>query len=578
MRKPPLHPVDPIGNLRDLLFKSCNSYSDRIALKSKKGGVYHSLTYEQLWCQVIEMATAYARLDLRPGDQVAVLSENRTEWVVAYLAAVTTGLVVVPIDKDLTPQEMVRVLKYSKAKTLICSQEYVNRLNRYRGELEALERWISMEDQTEGVDQSFRQALQMGREARKKGDRSFEGAVVAADDLAAVIFTSGTTGKPKGVMLTHGNIASNTTAISQCVSIRGAVALSVLPLHHTYECTAGLLVALHQGCTICHAESLRRIADNLRETKATVMLGVPLLFESFYRRLESTIQERGGRRFKLAKLIADVLEQVFRLNLRRRIFKQIHENLGGHLELLISGGAAINPAVSRGFRELGIHFIQGYGLTETSPIIAVNRVNCFKDSAVGLPLPGLEVKIMGGEIVVRGPSVMKGYYQNEDATKETVKDGWLHTGDLGHFDDDGFLHISGRVKSVIVTPNGKNVYPEEIEGLLNQSPYILESLVWGGSEKDPARVKVQAIIVADREAFEKEFGPGQYDDEKIDGIIGEEIKKYCRDIATYKRVKQFETREQEFEKTTTRKIKRYLYTGKPQDTDSHGSFRSDVVV
>jgi len=282
--------------------------------------VYQSLTYEQLWCQVIEMATAYARLELRPGDQVAVLSENRTEWVVAYLAAVTTGLVVVPIDKDLTPREIVRLLDYSKAKTLICSQEYVNRLKSYRGDLEALEQWISMEDQTEGVDQSFCQALQMGREARRKGDRSFEDAVVAPDDLAAVIFTSGTTGEPKGVMLTHGNIASNTTAISQYVSIRGAVALSVLPLHHTYECTAGLLVALYQGCTICHAESLRRIADNLRETKATVMLGVPLLFETFYRRLEGIIQEKGGRRFKLAKLVAHILERVFRLNLRRRIF------------------------------------------------------------------------------------------------------------------------------------------------------------------------------------------------------------------------------------------------------------------
>ena len=197
---------------------------------------------------------------------------------------------------------------------------------------------------------------------------------------------------------------------------------------------------------------------------------------------------------------------------------------------------------------------------------------------MGLPLPGLEVKIIGGEIVVKGPSIMKGYYQNEDATKETVKDGWLHTGDLGHFDGDGFLHISGRLKSVIVTPNGKNVYPEEIERLLNQSPYVLESLVWGGSENDPSRVTVQAIIVADRETFEKEFGPGQFDDEKIHGIIGEEIKKYCGEIATYKRVKQFVTREQEFEKTTTRKIKRYLYTGKPGDMDSHGSFRKNFVV
>lgn len=567
MKKPPLHSIYPIKDLRDLLVQVSDRYSERIALQSKKNGAYRAVTYRQLREQVGELATAFAEFGLKKGDGVAILSENRTEWAVTYLAAVTTGLIAVPIDKDLTDREICHILNFSKPRILICSREYVQRLEDSRKSVPSLERLISMENEQKGADLSFLDALKTGREALMTGSQSVQEVELENDDLAVILFTSGTTGSSKAVMLTQGNIVANIMATSQYVSIEGGVLLSVLPLHHTYESMGGFLLALYQGCTICHAESLRRIPENLQETKASVMLGVPLLFESLYRRIESGIKEKGERKFRLAKGIASASQRLFRVNLRRQLFKPIHAKFGGNMKLLISGGAAVNPRVAKGLRELGFDFIQGYGMSEASPIISVNRVNCFKDASVGLPLPGLEVKIVDEEIVVRGPSVMAGYYLNEAATRESLKDGWLHTGDFGYFDEDGFLYINGRKKSVIVTPNGKNVYPEEIEALLNESPYILESLVWGGPEKDPAKGEVQAIIVPRIETFDEEWGASNYDQAKIHEVIGKEVKKQCQDLARYKRVKKFRLRSEEFSKTTTRKIKRYLYTGKSHPAD-----------
>ncbi len=563
VKKPPLHSVYPIKDLRDFLIQVADRYSSQVALRSKKHGTYTSLTYSQLGERVRELATAFSEFGLRKGDRVALLSENRTEWAVTYLAAVTAGLVAVPIDRDLTVPEISHILNFSKPRVLICSQKYVDQLKGSRSGIPSLELLISMEEEKEGADLSFPEALRKGQEADSGGSPSLQDRELSADDQAVIIFTSGTTGNSKGVMLTHGNIASNVMATSQYVSIQDGVLLSVLPLHHTYEAMGGFLLALYQGCTVCHAENLRRIPENLRETGATVMLGVPILFETFYRRIESGIKQKGQSKFRLALGIASLCERLLRLNVRRRLFKPIHDQFGGRLQLLISGGAAVNPQVAKGFRELGFDFIQGYGMSEASPIISVNRVNCLKDDSVGLPVPGVEVKIVGEEILVRGPSVMAGYYLNETATRGTLKEGWLHSGDLGYLDPDGFLYINGRRKSVIVTPNGKNVYPEEVEALLDQSRYVLESLVWGGPDEDPSQVEVQAIVVPCAETFDEELGLNQYDEAKMREVIAEAVKEQCRNLARYKRVKKFILRKEEFEKTTTRKIKRYLYTATP---------------
>ena len=562
MKHPPLFPTYPFATLQDLVEEVATRYRDKVALATKDKGAYHTTSFLQLRARVLELSAGLAGLGTSKGDPVALIGENTTEWALSYLAIVSSGRVVVPVDRDLRPGEVRHILEFSEVETVLCSGRFVDDMVSLRAETGRPNRVVSLEEEAGKGDHSFPELLERGyREL--EGEPPYRLPEVGPEDLAAIIFTSGTMGSSKAVMLTHGNLTSNIIATSQFVSIQNDDhdrLLSVLPLHHTYECTCGFLTALYQGASIYHAENLRRIPENLAESRATVVLGVPLLFETMYRRIEKGIRETGERKFRIAKGVASLCER-FGFRIRRRLFKPVHDRLGGSLRLLITGGAAMNPEVSRGFRDLGINCIQGYGMTEASPLIAVNREANPKDSSVGMPLPGVEARIVEGEITVRGPNLMLGYYKNPHATEEALEGGWLHTGDLGHLDRDGFLYVSGRKKSVIVTSNGKNVYPEELEAHLNDRRFIAESLVWGGPWSDPALTEVQAIIVPDVEALDEEFGASNYDDERIEKVIAEEVKQVNRVLANYKRIRQFSRRHEEFEKTTTRKIKRYLYTG-----------------
>lgn len=571
MKYPAAFKLYPIETIRDLLFRATDRYGDGPAVGAKREGAYAMLSYRELRRRVEALATHFAHLGLSKGDRIAVISENRPEWVITYLATACSGLVVVPIDKDLRDHEIRHILNFSGARVLVGTRDYIRVLAELDAGETQVEFVLAMDEKTPEADLSFEDALEEGAERLKRGDHRFADATVAPDDVAVLIFTSGTTGAPKGVMLSHHNIVSNIIGTSWHVAIdQDDVLLSVLPLHHTYESTAGFLTALYQGASICYAEGLRRIVENLRETGASVMLGVPALFEAMYRRMEAGMQQEGRFKVSIARSIAGIGSAVAGDGFRRRLYRRLHERLGGRLRLLISGGAAINPEVSRGFRRLGIHFIQGYGMTEFAPIISVNRVDHFKDGSAGLPLPNAEVRIEDEEILVKGPCVMQGYYRNEAATQEALDDGWLRTGDLGHFDRDGFLFISGRRKSVIVTPNGKNVYPEEVEAVLNQSEFVLESLVWGGPEEDPSLTEVQAIIVPDPEAFDRSFEAEGWDDERVFSVISEQVRACNHRLAGYKRIKKFVVRREEFEKTTTRKVKRYLYTAKSKPLRKRG--------
>lgn len=559
----PSFPIYPIETIRDIVLQASERYGDQPAILTKRQGAFQGPTYRELREAVERLAVFLDGQGIEKGERVAVLSENRVEWAIAYLGAVAAGRVIVPIDRDLTEREIIHILRFAGVKLLFTSEDFLKSLQEEFPRMESLQTVVSMEGERFCAQQTFAECLDAGRKVIAAGRRAFSETAVEADDLAAIIFTSGTTGSAKGVMLTHGNIASNVIGTSHHVAInRGDVLLSVLPLHHTYECTAGFLTALYQGATIYHAENLRRIAENMLEIRATVLLGVPALFEAIYKRVSAGIEEKGRRKFQIALGVASLSEKVLRFSPRRRLFGALHKRFGGRLRLMISGGAAINPEVSKGFRRLGIQFIQGYGMTEHSPIISVNRVDSFRDDSVGHVLPNAEVKIVDDEITVRGPGVMKGYFLNEAATRETLSDGWLCTGDLGRFDRDGFLYINGRRKSVIVTPNGKNVYPEEIEALLNRSPFVLESLVWGGPEEDPSETEVQAIIVPDPAGFDQHFGPAEYDTERMNEMISKTVRECNKSLASFKRIKKFTLRGEEFEKTTTRKVKRYLYTGK----------------
>jgi long-chain acyl-CoA synthetase len=568
--KYPEYPATPIQDIREMFVRSTDEFAERNALQHKKEGRWIPITYRQLRVAVEEVAGGLASIGLQPDEgKLAIIGENRPEWAFSYLAAACTGIICVPIDKELKETEVYHILYLSGAQALIGDQRHIEMVREIRSKLPKLEVLVNMDEarEQEGV-LGFEQLRGSGRARIAAGKNDFNERTVMSESLLALLFTSGTMGNSKGVMLTHGNVANNLYDAARWVNFHPDDRfLSVLPMHHSYECTDGFLMALYRGALTSYAENLRRIAENMVETRTTVMLGVPLLWHTIYKKIAAGMAEKGMWKINAAKKVASFSEILLRRNIRRKIFAPVHEKFGGSLRILISGGAAIDPAVAKGFRELGITFLQGYGLTESSPIIAVNRNEAHKDEAAGLPLPSVEVRIAeDGEILARGPNIMKGYYNNAEATREALADGWLHTGDLGYLDNDGFLFIQGRKKAVIVTPGGKKVYPEEVEAEILKCPYILECLVWGGAGSDPDQVEVHAIVVPNIEYFVAQGieQKGAVDAVRVEEILRKEVKERCLNLAPFKRVTQLQVRQEEFEKTTTKKIKRYLYTGKPQ--------------
>ncbi|MBN2317466.1 MAG: AMP-binding protein [Acidobacteria bacterium] len=563
----PAYPADIISDVRDLFIKSTDKYPDKIALQYKRADCWNPITYLQLRNEVEQAACGLASLGLKPRNgTLAIVGDNRPEWAVGYLAAACTAIVCVPIDKDLKELEVYNILRVSGARILIGDDKHMPIILDLRKKLPELAHICNM-DAVHSKDDilSFSDLKRLGRDRMAAGINDFLESTVSAGDRLSILFTSGTTGNSKGAILTHGNVACNIMDAVKWVDLRAEDRfLSVLPMHHSYECTDGFLLALYRGATISYAENLRRIAENLAETRSTAMLGVPLLWHAFYRKIELTMAAKGLWKVNAAKKAAAFTEKYFRWNIRRFLFAKLHEKFGGCLRILISGGAAVDPVVARGFRELGIEFLQGYGLTESAPILAVNRNKAFRDAAAGLPLPSVEIRIADdGEILARGPNIMEGYYNNPEATKETLQDGWLCTGDLGYIDSDGFLYIRGRKKSVIVSPSGKNIYPEEVEAEILRSPYISECLVYGcGADDSGQDFAIEAIVVPDMEYFsDLEVGRGgRPDREHIEQVLQKEVKERCGNLAAYKKVRKIKVRLEEMEKTTTKKVKRYLYT------------------
>ncbi len=568
----PAYPSEPISDIREMFLGSTRKNAKKIALQHKKDGCWVPITFEDLRAEVELTSCGLAALGLQPvTGKLAIVGDNRPEWAISYLAAACTGIVCVPIDKDLKETEVYNILCLSGAQVLIGDDKHMEMILAISSRLPELAAIVNLDQKLpfDGVI-SFSELKRKGEERLAAGKNDFEERTVSADHLLSILFTSGTMGNSKGVMLTHGNVASNLVGALRWVDLRSEDRfLSVLPIHHSYECTDGFLLALHLGATTSYAENLRRIAENMAETRTTAVLGVPLLWHAIYRKIEAGMAEKGIRKVNAAKKLAAFSEKILGLNIRRLLFAGVHARFGGHLRILISGGAAVDPAVARGFRELGIEFLQGYGLTESAPIIAVNRNRAFKDDSAGLPLPGVEVRIaQDGEILARGPNIMRGYYNNPDATRDALEDGWLHTGDLGYIDDEGFLYIQGRKKSVIVTQAGKKIYPEEVETEILKSPYLSECIVCGHSNDSPGQEDViEAIVVPDKEhpAFEG------LDERAVEEILQREVRERCRKLASFKRITKITVRQEELEKTTTKKIKRYLYSGERAATDGQES-------
>lgn len=554
----------PIKDLKEMVNTSAEIYGDRNAflVKNAPGGEYIPVKFSRLKTDIDELGTSFMDLGLT-GKKIAVIGENRYEWVVTYLAVVNGVGVIVPLDRELPAEEVHHLLKRSEVSAVVYSSKVGTVVEEAIQGVESIEFVISM-DALEHIDNrlSLKKLQRAGRRLLLEEKRSFLDAEIDREAMCSLLFTSGTTGMAKGVMLSHKNLTANVYNMSKYVDVSNNwTGLSVLPMHHTYELTCHVFTCIYQGCCVAICEGLKYIVKNMAESKATVMLGVPLIFESMHKKVWKQAEASGkADKMRAAIQLSKTLGK-FNIKSTKKLFKSVHQAMGGHMQLFISGAAAIDPVVIEDFNAMGITMFQGYGMTENSPIIAVNKDRYYKAASVGLPMPGTEVQIIDpdengiGEIICKGDSVMLGYYDNPEETAKVLVDGWLHTGDYGYFDKDGFLYISGRKKNVIVTKNGKNIFPEEVEFYLNKSDYISEVVVWGLEDDKTGDTVVQAEIFPDYPVLESKFG--KVSEEELKRILKKEIDEINENMPLYKRVKRFEIREEEFEKTTTKKIKRF---------------------
>jgi long-chain acyl-CoA synthetase len=559
-----LNKVPNITSIQEMVLNSAREFGSKHAIEDLNSTPINRLTFSELKHNILKFGNTLKNLGVKERTHIALIGENRVQWSLTFLTSMCFNYVIVPIDKNLTQNEIINIIHESDSEVIVFSGAFSSMISESKGSLKRLKHFICMDETFE--DKSFLNMVEMMR----KTDAAYESDLpkINPDDLAEIIFTSGSLGRAKGVMLTQKNLSSNLVdMVSMLLIDSNDRFLSVLPIHHTYECTCGMLCPLYRGASVFYARSLKTVVDDIQKVKATILLGVPLLFDKMFKRIVKSINEDKVKSKIVPPLVklTNVFSQIGLKDLKKKVFSELHEKFGGSVRIFIAGGAAPDPLVAKGLREFGFNFVQGYGLTETSPIVALNQLNNFKDDAAGIPLTRIEVKIHNpgengsGEIWVKGPSVMPGYYKNDKLTAEAFEDGWFKTGDIGFIDEDGFLHINGRKKNVIISKSGKNVFPEEIEDLLNRSPYILESMVFGQDDEKQGEI-IAVQIVADAEAF-IEFAERQnvsITKELIESKINEEIAKVNGQLAAYKQIKKIHVREQEFEKTTTQKIKRYL--------------------
>lgn len=527
--------------LPQMVEMSGNKFSDYIAYSMPRENKIYSLTFGQVYEMVKKLARYLKELGYEKGEHIAILSENRPEWPISFFAISWIGGVVVPLDAKLDIESIKFILSFSDSLGIIVSKNFLADIKSIAEDLPKLRHIILMEE----FDDIYR-----------KYARGVNYEDVSLDDILEILFTSGTTGDPKGVMLTHRNIISNVCDIYQIIDFSPEDRLfSILPIHHSYECTVGNMTPFCNGASVFYARSLKpsEMIEDLKIAKPTYWLNVPLILEKFLIKINKQIKEQKG----LKKVIVNVLP-------KKLIGNQIKKQLGlERIKFIVSGGAALPKWVSEGLSAYGFPIIQGYGLSEASPLVSVNPPSKPKNESVGMVIPSVDVKIVdidadgNGEIWVRGPNVMKGYYKNERATRDVLtSDNWLMTGDVGYFDEEGYLYITGRKKFVIVTKGGKNVFPEEIEEKLTKSEYIEEALVFSPDDEN-----IQAIIYPNLEetriALEKLNK--EFNDENVWNLIKLEVDKVNDTLEAYKKVRHFAIRYEEFPKTTTRKVKRHLF-------------------
>ena len=564
MRKP-IYNVMKFDNLKEMLQKSGKEFGDRPAymFKTETPGKFKEITHKEFRDEIDYLGTSLVNMGLK-NKRVAVISENRYEWGLAYLSVVAGTGVVVPLDKALPDNEIESLIIRSEVEAIFYSNKYNEIMNSIKEKNNTnLKYFISMDlEKEENGLYSQKELIEKGKQLVENGNREFIDATIDSEEMGIMLFTSGTTATSKAVMLSHKNICSNLIDIASTIKVdENDRLLSFLPLHHTFECTVGFLYPISKGSAIAFCDGIRHIGENIKEYQISAMISVPILFENMYKKVIKGIEKKGKlEKVKKGIKISNFLLK-FKIDIRRKLFKEIHENLGGKARIFVAGGAALDPEAEKGFNELGLKMYQGYGLTETSPVIAAEDDKYQRLGSIGKAFPSLDVKIVDeneegiGELVVKGPTVMLGYYNNEDATKETIdEEGWLHTGDLAKIDKDGFIFICGRKKFVIVLKNGKNIYPEELETLVNKIEGVKESFVYGSPEDD-GDYKICSEIVYDKEICKQTYGTD--DEEELKGLIWQEVKKVNKTMPAYKYIREISLTQNELIKTTTQKIKRY---------------------
>lgn len=561
-QKKKYHKTEEVTNFKQLLYRSSNLYGSRTAfkLKNKDGNIY-SISYEQFKNDIVHLGTSLIEKGFL-NKKIAVIGKNSYKWCVSYFAASIVGIVV-PIDKELHTDDVINFMNVSKSvcilgdeKNLDAIQKNITKLNNSKT------LFVNFEsDESNEYTTSFDFLLETGNKLYLEGNHDFDNIEINPDELRILLFTSGTTGNAKGVCLSQRNICSNILSIYGIVKVkRSDLFFSILPLHHTYECTIGFLLPIYSGASITHCEGLRYILKNINEYHPSVILCVPLLLENMHKNIIKNMNKSLPEKYRNVDGNPFSKLPFF---MKKIVKIKVKNTLGGRLRVFIVGAASVNPTIISDFRALNLNTLQGYGLTECSPLVAGNTDLFQKDDSCGLPIPNVEYKIDNpdsegvGEIIVKGPNVMLGYYEDEEKTKQTIIDGWFHTGDLGKVDENGFLYITGRCKSVIVTKNGKNIYPEEVEYYLNDSPLISESLVLGIKKDNDDETYINAQIYPNIEAIKDYLKSSVPTKAEIMKIISDVVASVNKKLPNYKHIKSFNIRNEEFEKTTTQKIKRY---------------------
>mgnify|MGYP001385260475 FL=1 len=554
-------------NLKEVLANAFENYPENIAFKIKNHNAenitYREIKYKEFEKEINSLGTALIDMGMK-NKRIAVIGKNRYEWILSYVAVVNGTGIVVPLDKGLPDEEIRSSLERSKTDCVIFAKDYIDCMKKIKEEnTTQIEKFICMDELSEAEKKEgfsyLGDLLENGKKLLEAGNKEFVNAEIDNNKMSVILFTSGTTSKSKAVALSHRNIASNIEAMNKVEGIRSTdVNMAFLPLHHTFGCT-GILLFLNHGCTNVFCDGIRHIQSNLKEYKVSVFVCVPLLIEAMYKKIEKEIEKQG--KTKLIKVATGVSNSLLKvgIDVRRKLFKDIINNLGGNLRLIISGASALDKKVAKAFNDFGILTIQGYGLTETSPVLAAENENCIKYGSIGLSMPGVTLKIDNpneqgiGELIAKGPNVMLGYYENQEATDEVIKDGWFHTGDLARQDKDGYFFITGRMKNVIVLKNGKNIYPEELETLIGKLPYVEESMVFGYPKDDDLVVSVK--IVYNKDYVKQNFG--DISEEELYNKIWTDVKLINQELTNYKHIKKLIISDEPMIKTTTAKIKRF---------------------